>query len=1001
MGIITTMKFMAISTTMKARKALSKVIATGALHDSYERFPPPKCHPRTRRKIIDLIISWIEDEASSTDILWLYGPAGAGKSAIMQSIAEFYRLAEDRLAASFFFSKGKPGRDDERLLFATIAYQLALHIPGLREYVNRAMLLDPALHTKDVHAQLQALIVEPLQRLTVPLPPIYLVIIDGLDECQSLESHRRVLNLIAGFLANSGVRFRFLITSRFEVHIRNTFNLPHLDHRTRRLSLDSSLNPDRDIRIYLQEEFDKIAELNSDLIPPTAKPWPPTEVLDRLVEKSSGHFIYPATVIKFVGADRYDPKKQLDIVLSPAGTPPSSPTLNTNVDSLYTQILHTCPYPDNLARILSLLLILHCPQPPEVYADLLGIQKSDVTVTLRGLHSLVKMPDDEEDYYERHKFSNRFEYDQTRGLRLHHATFIDYLLDSNRCPKHFVVDLDAAHFELVKAGSQLMKHWIYVPWSYENKLPPLCHETWGYLKHHLGIHLSRCQSTTRATIVEELSPLRVIFPPKRPHNDKIWNDSFQGLHSMLTALAEAALSDSGHLEPQLLNPANFQSEHSHWTKETPNLSSASGNNALNEDIKHLFTEYRTLLDKLYQSALSSSKEVLELLNQLPGLIDRETPVLFDWLENICGHGANELSLAVERNQKFIYQWDTSYWTQVLAAGQGHVSTDVVWINPHFSAFLRDPDRAGTWYWDPKVRHLLDLCQIIKMIFRPAWVKGTKEPGALEYLDRILKACLDSIGVDSLGAAVQYHNDKMKLLDVMTSITYDVPCLNEAPVRNVDLIWSATRRILDWVYRQISSKMDRNVKHALVKISNHIYRQILEIGTSSQASLTSFLTKKERAGPLYLPASVYHTQMAEICLDRCNPHVSDLTKDWKIVASHTEWRFHLTRASPSPKILEQLRTMPLGPWLAEGLPSSERAAKARSIDAILEWLKKVGQKQPEIQTSVIRQRWEEDLARFQQFKRRRIVSFRSDSDVTVTYSEISSATSSHFLDLAYD
>ncbi|KAF8958167.1 hypothetical protein BDZ97DRAFT_67058 [Flammula alnicola] len=60
------------------------------------------------------------------------------------------------------------------------------------------------------------------------------------------------------------------------------------------------------------------------------------------------------------------------------------------------------------------------------------------------------------------------------------------------------------------------------------------------------------------------------------------------------------------------------------------------------------------------------------------------------------------------------------------------------------------------------------------------------------------------------------------------------------------------------------------------------------------SLSEFLTRRDCAGPLYIPAQVYHTQFAEICLDRCDPLLSDMTGDWRILPSYAQWRFHLAR-----------------------------------------------------------------------------------------------------------
>jgi replication-associated recombination protein RarA len=57
-------------------------------------------------------------------ILWLYGPAGAGKSAIAHDIAQRCDL-EKLLLASFFFSRSDPARSNAKFLIATIAYQIA------------------------------------------------------------------------------------------------------------------------------------------------------------------------------------------------------------------------------------------------------------------------------------------------------------------------------------------------------------------------------------------------------------------------------------------------------------------------------------------------------------------------------------------------------------------------------------------------------------------------------------------------------------------------------------------------------------------------------------------------------------------------------------------------------------------------------------------------------------------------------------------------------------
>ena len=84
---------------------LHRATATAAFHNSDERFDPPKCHPNTRIAVLEKIMRWIKwEEDLDAFIMWVYGPVGAGKSAIAQTIAE---MCEDELIllASFFFLK--------------------------------------------------------------------------------------------------------------------------------------------------------------------------------------------------------------------------------------------------------------------------------------------------------------------------------------------------------------------------------------------------------------------------------------------------------------------------------------------------------------------------------------------------------------------------------------------------------------------------------------------------------------------------------------------------------------------------------------------------------------------------------------------------------------------------------------------------------------------------------------------------------------------------------
>jgi sigma54-dependent transcription regulator len=114
---------------------LLQFTAADAFHNSKERFPPPQCHEGTREVTWSQIITWIAQTHNNINpttarILWLHGPAGAGKSAIAESISEKPE-AHNMLAGSFFFSWGNDQRGTTQFFISTIAYQLCHSIPGM------------------------------------------------------------------------------------------------------------------------------------------------------------------------------------------------------------------------------------------------------------------------------------------------------------------------------------------------------------------------------------------------------------------------------------------------------------------------------------------------------------------------------------------------------------------------------------------------------------------------------------------------------------------------------------------------------------------------------------------------------------------------------------------------------------------------------------------------------------------------------------------------------
>ncbi|TFK24564.1 hypothetical protein FA15DRAFT_567543, partial [Coprinopsis marcescibilis] len=340
---------------------LERHTAGGATHDSLERFPPARCHPGTREWVLGKYRRWARDprEDGSKQVNWLFGPAGMGKSAIAQTLAEELE-AEGILAASFFFSRNNAQRNTPARFVATIALQFATSIPSVRPHIEDAIKADPSTLTKAPPIQLNKLIIEPLSNIA-PLEGNRLVIIDGLDECDGAErkvdqerDQALVLKLVETLRASNPHLF-FLICSRPEAWIERAFtNLPSLLDSTEKFDLFTCSDKYRDVARYLRVEFDRIrGELGVE------GSWPSIYDMISLVERASGQFIYASTVIRYVEEDDpwHPPQDRLAVILTSAKPPEGHKPLSV-LDALYLQILRQSGSCEKVKEIIGCLLLL-------------------------------------------------------------------------------------------------------------------------------------------------------------------------------------------------------------------------------------------------------------------------------------------------------------------------------------------------------------------------------------------------------------------------------------------------------------------------------------------------------------------------------------------------------------------------------------------------------------------------------------------------------------------
>ena len=423
---------------------LEEAAVPGAFHNSLQRCDPPRCHKHTREAILNKIMDWImkkiDDDAF---IMWLYGAAGAGKSAIAQTIAE---LCEEHrfLLASFFFFRADSLRSSSKKLVATIAYQVATVIPDARALMEGVIENDPHLLSRSLTTQFTALIVDPLEQLLETSVEEHIdrsnvIIIDGLDECMD-GTQAHILDMIFAVGKRSKFPFLFLVASRPELDISAAMGAGKIRDGLTRLPLDNDITSRDDIRRFLENKFDEMRlthPLQSDL----PSPWPLREDIHTLVYKSSGQFIYASTIVKFVSSRRHRPEHRLEIILGLRSKGKDLPF--TELDALYRYILTSVEDTTTTIQILATVLTLTIPGHIDVLASIVNLSPSDVKLCLIDLGSLVKWKED--------------------WLNVLHASLGDFLFDEARSQELYI-DCRSIHTKIMQAFLRGPMNWESPSW---------------------------------------------------------------------------------------------------------------------------------------------------------------------------------------------------------------------------------------------------------------------------------------------------------------------------------------------------------------------------------------------------------------------------------------------------------------------------------------------------------------------------------------------------------
>ncbi|CAG8248382.1 unnamed protein product [Penicillium salamii] len=447
-----------ININQRARQILLPNVVYNATFDAANKEHVPSCLQGTRVEVLKKIQTWIEGD-NSKKVYWLSGMAGTGKSTIALTLARTYKGAIGTkdcqrnvcLGATFFFSRGGGDLSSASKFPATIAIQLAEASGELQRLIGGVVENSPRIDSLGVQAQWGKLVIEPLSLLSQISGnrATLLLIVDALDECNDPDDTHTIIRCLEEVTHMEGIGCRVFLTSRPEHHIRLGMDDSALAPRENFIlyNIDRSI-VDQDLQLYYRDQLCRIKATmpsEEDLIS--------ERVIGKLVERSNGLFIHAATVCKFVRDGGWLAVERLNQLLETQ----KSDSAELELNKMYTVVLEYSfasvtngLTPDEVGKVHQLfqcvigaIIVMFDTISSDSLANLLGVKRDSIIVTLSALHSVINVP-------ERH----------SEPIRILHPSFREFLLDPNRCTnKFYLILVSSAHGRLLtRCVAYLMSH---------------------------------------------------------------------------------------------------------------------------------------------------------------------------------------------------------------------------------------------------------------------------------------------------------------------------------------------------------------------------------------------------------------------------------------------------------------------------------------------------------------------------------------------------------------
>ncbi|KAG9079915.1 hypothetical protein FRC06_007322, partial [Ceratobasidium sp. 370] len=411
------------------RAVLEKLIVPGAGYDLSRC-----CLEGTRMEILDDIHNWAIAATGSTQLYWLYGPAGCGKSAISTSVSESLDNA-GALGGSFFCK-----RDNEHLrkpenVISDIAASLAHKYPEYGAKLVQALRRDPKLADSPMKTRFAGLIVAPLQSIgQCETFKTSAVVVDAIDESGTADGRTELVRCLLQ-LSQLASWLKVLVTSRPNEEIRNILGSGQGGIKRRDLFTEAEANVSRDVTAYVRSRMDAIPADSTG-----RDQWPDEGEIHQLSASANKLFIWARTACNLI-QQSLDPDATLKQILAGQRSKGAKKALGEIYTTALNEGLGEVDDDSSIIQSCVGAIVLTGSRRPLPDAALAGLLAGRIKP-----HALSRVIN---------RLGSVLYRDDNSAVRVLHQSFSDYMMGDD-CPEAYRTDIAIQNAGLAASCLQVM-----------------------------------------------------------------------------------------------------------------------------------------------------------------------------------------------------------------------------------------------------------------------------------------------------------------------------------------------------------------------------------------------------------------------------------------------------------------------------------------------------------------------------------------------------------------